>query len=139
MRQSYFTGHASEVTRKEREAFDIIFQLGHTCWKQFCEAPRGALVRLLFSNETIWRRAEELFMLGFSDRMIESLCFSTERLTDSERVAIFEKSWQDHLARSEGQVLLSGPAYPNTSDSVLRVAKCFYQIGYIRADILLED
>ena len=139
MRKSYFIGHASEVTRKEREAFDIIFQLGQTCWKQFCETPRGIVTQLLFSNEIIWRRAEELFILGFGDRMIENVCSSPDRLTDSERAEIFEKSWQDHLSRLEGRVLLIGPVYPNTPEKVLRVAKCFYQVGYIRADILLED
>ena len=139
MQKSLSINRTSDISTKEREMFDIIFRLGHSYWKQFCETPRGIVVRLFFSSEAAWCWAETLFMHGFGDRMIESICFSSDRLTDLECAENFENSWAEHLSLSEDEILRGGPVYLNTPDKILQIAKCFYRVGYLRADILIED
>ncbi len=71
-------------------------------------------------------QAEYLFLLGFGDRMIDM----------SQQ---FESSWQYRLACAEGKILLGGPAYPDTPQEVLSLARAFYRLGYMCANILLDE
>ena len=72
------------------------------------------------------RRTHHLFLLGFGDRMIDG----TKQ---------FESSWQYRLAHAEGKTLLGGPAYPDTPQEVLSLARTFYRLGYMCADALFDE
>jgi hypothetical protein len=126
---------STQPTPKE-QLFELIYQAGGDCWRRFCRSPGGVLALLLLPDNNVRVQAKKLFLLGFGDRLIDEY-YSERGPTPAPEQ--FERSWQKYLAQANGEVLLDGPAYPDTPDEVLAVARLIYLRGYDDADFLAAD
>jgi len=114
---------------------DATLQLARVCWRQFYESSHGMLVRLFLPNESIRLQCRLLFLSGFGSRMSAEFF---EPDSSESRSAHFERSWQRRLDVSDGKVLFDNPEHPDTPPLTRHIAKTFYKLGYMRADILLD-
>jgi hypothetical protein len=114
------------------ELVDFSIRLGQVCWDVYCQSKTGFIQVFLLPTVTVHRRANELFQLGFSARML--LCPST---LDSDTDG--EKTWKSYLATMEGKIVLDGAAYPDTPEVILAYAKEFFLEGFRAGSIAVRE
>ena len=118
------------LTKTERAVLiDFCFVVCQACWEIDCiSSPR--FPRVFFSSD-IQRRAHELFLIGFSDRLFR--CPPTETGTESETL------WNDYLGTMNDRIILCRAAYPDTPLSVLACAKDYYLAGFSAGRIVVRE
>ena len=123
------------LTASERnEIIDFGIRLGQVCWEIYRQSPVGFTRLLMLPNDTIRRRANELFHLGFCARLI--ICPPTEPDTETSDG---EMMWNDYLATMNGRAVLGGVAYPDTPEFILDYAKHFFIEGFRAGTITVRE
>ncbi|HBT78495.1 MAG TPA: hypothetical protein DEB39_16570, partial [Planctomycetaceae bacterium] len=105
----------------------------------YCRSKVGFVRVLLLPNTEVRRRANELFQLGFSGRMLLCPPIGLPALDDATEAPLGEKAWESYLDSMNGQVVLDGPAYPDTPPVVLRYAKEFFLEGFRTGTIAVYE
>jgi len=111
------------------ELADFSINLGQTCWNVYCQSKPGFVRVFMLPNDEFRRRANELFQLGFSGRML--LC--PPSATDGESL------WTNYLGLQKGNVVLDGAAYPDTPEVVHNYAKEFFLEGFRAGTIAVRE
>jgi len=116
------------LDKKDRdELVDFSIDLGQHCWNIYIRSKTGFVRVFMLPNDEFRRRANELFQLGFSGRMLK---YPVN--TDGESL------WTNYLGSQKGKVVLDGAAYPDTPEVVLNYAKEFFLEGFRAGDIAVR-
>jgi hypothetical protein len=110
---------------------DFSIRLGQACWNVYCRSKAGFPRLFMLPNNDARCRANELFHLGFSTRLI--ICPSTAPDADGETM------WQIYLDNMDGKVVLSGTAYPDTPKFILHYAKEFFLEGFRAGTVAVRE
>jgi len=117
------------LDKKDRDKLvDFTIRLGQHCWNVYIRSKAGFVRVFMLPNDEFRRRANELFQLGFSGRMLKCLPSSTDG----------EALWANYLGSQTGKVVLDGAAYPDTPEVVLNYAKEFFLEGFRAGDIAVR-
>ena len=109
------------LDKKDRdELVDFSIRLGQHCWNIYIRSKTGFVRVFMLPNNEFRRRANELFQLGFSGRML--MC--PPSAIDGEAL------WTNYLGSQKDKVVLDGAAYPDTPEVVLNYAKEFFLEGF---------
>ena len=120
------------LDKKDRdELVDFTIRLGQVCWDIYCQSKIGFVRVFMLPNDKLRRRANELFQLGFSGRML--MCPPSVPDTDGESL------WTNYLGSQKGKVVLDGAAYPDTPEVVLNYAKEFFLEGFRAGTIAIRQ
>ena len=118
------------LDKKDRdEIIDFSIRLGQVCWDAYCQSKIGFVRVFMLPNDELRRRANELFHLGFSGRML--LC--PPSTTDGEAL------WTNYLGSQKGKVILDGAAYSDTPEVVLHYAREFFLEGFRAGTIAVRQ
>ena len=112
------------------ELVDLSIRFGQGCWGVYCRSKVGFVRVFMLPNAEVRRRANELFQLGFSARMIMCPPIGVPALDAITEESLGERAWKDYLTMHEGTVILDGPVYPDTPAVVLDYAKEFFLEGF---------
>jgi hypothetical protein len=122
------------LSKKDRdELVDFSIHLGQTCWEAYCLSNSGFVRVFSLPSTTVRRRANELFQLGFSARML-----MYPPVGDSDAVTE-QAAWNDYLGSAAGKIVLDGTAYPDTPSIVLNNAKLFFLEGFRAGSIAVQQ
>ena len=119
------------LDKKDRdELVDFCLEIGQSCWNVYCHSKTGFLRVFMLPGNDVRRRANDLFLLGFSARMLMCPPTGVPTLDKLAETPLGEKAWESYLDTMNGRVLLDCAAYPDTPDVVLRYAKEFFLEGF---------
>jgi len=125
----------TDISKQERdELIDFSVRIGQHCWYAYCRTKTGFVRLFLLPTDTALRRANELFQLGFSGRML--MCPPDACDTDG---SLGDTLWQNYLGSQKGKVVLDGTAYPATPEAVLDYAKEFFLEGVRAGSIAISE
>ena len=117
-------------TTERNELIDLSIHLGQTCWGVYRRSKVGFVRVFMLPSDAVRLRANELFQLGFSARMLFYLPLGIPELDAISEKPVGERAWKDFLDSQNGKIVLDGPAYPETPAVVLRYAKEFFLEGF---------
>ncbi|HBT77294.1 MAG TPA: hypothetical protein DEB39_10325 [Planctomycetaceae bacterium] len=121
------------------ELVDLSIRFGQGCWGVYCRSKVGFVRVFMLPNAEVRRRANELFQLGFSARMIMCPPIGIRALDAITEKPLVERAWESYLDSMNGQTVLDGPAYPDTPQVVLRYAKEFFLEGFRTGTIAVYE
>lgn len=116
------------------ELVDFSVYIGQYCWDVYRHSKIGAVRLYLLPDDTVRRRAAELFQLAFSAAMLMG-----PPPEDSDETTRCEFIWKDYLDKHKGQIVLDGPAYPETPEIVLQWAKVFFSEGFRAGSLAVRE
>ena len=116
------------------EIVDFSIRLGQACWDTYCRSEVGFVRVFTLPSGNARCRANDLFQLGFSARML--MCPPTD---DSDETVDGDRMWKDYLGRMNGRVILSGLAHPDTPEFILNYAKGFFLEGFRAGTIAVRE
>lgn len=117
-------------TKDRDELIDFSIRLGQTCWDVYCHSKIGFIRVFMLPSDTARRRANELFHLGFSARMLMCPPLGIPALDSVLETPQGEAAWDSYLDSMDGKIVLDGAAYPETPEVVLRWARKFFLAGF---------
>ena len=140
------------LDKKDRdELVDFSIRLGQLCWNVYCESKVGFVRVFMLPNADVRRRANELFHLGFSARMIICPPIGIPALDAVTETPLGEKMWESYLdtmngkvapvnaRRPTGAVPFEGEADCDETASFLRYAKEFFLEGFRAGTIAVRE
>ena len=128
------------LDKKDRdELVDFSIRLGQLCWDVYCESKVGFVRVFMLPNADVRRRANELFHLGFSARMILWPPSGVAALDAITEPTLGDRAWESCLDSMTGKTVMDGPAYPDTPGIVLRYAKEFFLEGFRAGTIVVRE
>lgn len=116
---------------------DFSIRLGRECWSVYRRSTPGLIRLLLLPSATVRRRAEELHQLGFGARLI--LCPPVDIPDPTAAASLGETMWRACLDSMDGQIVLDGPASPDTPEIVLRRAREFFLEGFRAGSVAVRE
>ena len=121
------------------ELVDFSIRLGQTCWGVYSRSKIGFVRVFMLPSDAVRLRANELFQLGFSARMLFYLPLGIPELDAISEKPMGERAWKDYLAMHEGKIILNGPSYPNTPKVVLKYAEEFFLAGFSAGTLAVRE
>jgi len=119
------------LDKKDRdELVNSCIEIGQDCWNAYCHSKSGFVRVFMLPSDAVRRRANELFHLGFSARMLMCPPTGVPTLDAITETPLGERIWAEYLGTMNGKIVLDGPAYPDTPEIVLRYAKEFFLEGF---------
>jgi len=119
------------LDKKDREELvDSCIEIGQSCWDVYCHSKTGFVRVFMLPSDAVRRRANELFHLGFSARMLMCPPTGVPTLDKLAETPLGEKAWESYLDTMNGRIVLDCAAYPETPAIVLRYAKEFFLEGF---------
>lgn len=121
------------------ELVDFSIRLGQTCWGVYSRSKVGFVRIFMLPSDETRRRANELFQLGFSARMLFLPPLGIPELDAISEKPTGNRAWEHYLAMHEGEIILDGPAYPDTPAVVFRYAKEFFLEGFRAGTLAVRE
>lgn len=121
------------------DRIDAAIQIGLIAWEAFRKSTFGKTCLDVLPSAAVYRRANELFLLGFTARLTTFPPFENRFLDDLLQGLLTDALWDDYLKSAGSKIILDGPAYPDTPECVLEAAKGFFRIGLKSATIACRE
>ena len=126
----------TQTQKNITELVDFSIKLGQHCWQVYSRSKAGFARICMLPNGKVRRRANELFLHGFSGRMLRC---PTPALDSNAEMSHGEEMWKDYLTTKEGKVVLDSAPYPNTPGFILGCARGFFLEGFRAGNIAVQE